>query len=256
MTKRNEHFILDGVEVKECRGCGRTLPVNSIYWGKNKNTPDGILYRCRECAGSRFIYDIPPKITKICNKCGCERPNTSEYFSKAKSCRDGLNYICKKCNKEYKTQYNLLHRKEGAREYRSRSPAELRLSNAEYKRLWNKENKEKRMISRQKRRSMKKQLPSTLTTEQWNYIKQYFNNRCCYCGKEKPLQQDHFIPVAKGGEYTHNNIVPACQTCNYSKHDKSFFDWYPKYKNYSKKREKQILNFLGYSGESQQLALM
>jgi hypothetical protein len=105
------------------------------------------------------------------------------------------------------------------------------------------------------RRSAKRKLPATLTEAQWNQIKETFGGKCAYCGKNGDLQQDHFVAVLKGGEYTHNNIIPACLSCNVSKRDKSFFDWYPKYKYYSKKREKKILEFLHYENNRQQLAL-
>ena len=111
------------------------------------------------------------------------------------------------------------------------------------------------IVSAQKRRAAKKQLSNSLTTKQWNKIKEHFDNKCAYCGKELPLAQEHFIPLSDGGEYTHNNIIPACKSCNSSKKNKSFFDWYPKYKRYSKKREKNILKFLGYKNEVQQLKL-
>jgi 5-methylcytosine-specific restriction endonuclease McrA len=108
-------------------------------------------------------------------------------------------------------------------------------------------------IHRRKEAMLK--LPYTLTEEQWEEIKNYFDNRCAYCGKEKPLQQEHFIPVSKGGEYTHNNIIPACGDCNFKKLNHDFFEWYPKQKSYSELRERKILNYLGYTGKTQQLRL-
>lgn len=75
-----------------------------------------------------------------------------------------------------------------------------------------------------------KQLWTTTTYRGWEnsaqQIKKYFNNRCAYCGKELPLQQDHFIALSKGGEYSKNNIVPSCQSCNGSKGAKEFETWY------------------------------
>lgn len=107
----------------------------------------------------------------------------------------------------------------------------------------------------EKRRSAKKLLPATLTVAQWAYIKEFFCNKCAYCGKEKFLQQDHFIALSKGGEYSYGNIIPACASCNISKGDKSFFNWYPRHKFYSKAREKKILKFLNYHEQNQQLKL-
>ena len=105
----------------------------------------------------------------------------------------------------------------------------------------------------QRRMALKRKLSSTLTLAQWENMKMHFNNKCAYCGKELPLAQEHFLALTKGGEYTVNNIIPSCKTCNSSKCNKDFFTWYPKYKYFSKKREKIILKFLNYKNEIQQL---
>ncbi len=44
--------------------------------------------------------------------------------------------------------------------------------------------------------------------------------KCHYCGKYaagRELHRDHFIPKSKGGISIAPNIVPACQTCNSTK---------------------------------------
>ena len=69
------------------------------------------------------------------------------------------------------------------------------------------------------------------------------------------LHQEHFIPLSKGGEYTHNNIIPACKSCNSSKQDTDFFEWYPTYEEYNEEREQFILEYLGYIEDTQQLTL-
>ena len=113
-------------------------------------------------------------------------------------------------------------------------------------RIYRSENRELCNILGMRYRSKKKQLPSTLTAEQWNKAKNHFNNRCAYCNGELPLTREHFLPVNKDGEFTHNNIIPACKSCNSSKQDSDFFTWYPKQIFYSKSRESKILNFLNY----------
>lgn len=57
------------------------------------------------------------------------------------------------------------------------------------------------------------------TGGQWLRMKQLFRYRCSYCGKKKPLSQDHIVPVSKGGNHTWRNIVPSCIPCNSSKRD-------------------------------------
>jgi len=74
-----------------------------------------------------------------------------------------------------------------------------------------------RRIYLAQRRARLRGLPSTLTAEQWEAIKAIYHYRCAYCGKKKPLTQDHIIPAAHGGGYTIQNIIPACQSCNSQK---------------------------------------
>jgi len=119
-----------------------------------------------------------------------------------------------------------------------------------------KNNRDRHNILEQRRQAKKKQLLHTLTCIQWENIKLHFDNRCAYCGKESPLQQEHFLALSKNGEYTLNNIIPSCKYCNNSKKAKNFFEWYPKYKYHSKKREKVILSFLGYKNGMQQLKII
>jgi hypothetical protein len=63
----------------------------------------------------------------------------------------------------------------------------------------------------------KRQLPNTLTDEQWEDILGRYNYSCAYCGDSEELVQEHWVPVSRGGGYTVENIVPACQSCNSSK---------------------------------------
>lgn len=110
-------------------------------------------------------------------------------------------------------------------------------------------------MSWQKRRARKLLLPDTLTLKQWKQVKECFNNKCAYCGTELPLTKEHFVPLNKGGEYTINNIIPVCLSCNSSKKDKDFFSWYPVQSFYSKTRERKILKYLGYKNNKQQLKI-
>lgn len=81
-------------------------------------------------------------------------------------------------------------------------------------------------IQSERRRSRKAAVEATLTKDEWEEIKNEYNNCCAYCGEsENGLQQDHVIPVSKGGPYTAENIVPACISCNSSKSDKLLSEW-------------------------------
>jgi len=121
----------------------------------------------------------------------------------------------------------------------------------EYQKKYAKENLEKYCIRNQKRKARKLLLPSTFTIKQWENVKVYFNNKCCYCDRELPLEQEHFISVTSGGGYVESNMICACKTCNCSKHNTVFEDWYPRYKFYSKEREEKILEYLNSVKEEQ-----
>jgi len=67
------------------------------------------------------------------------------------------------------------------------------------------------------------------TAEQWERLKEIYQNRCAYCGKVcDDLEQDHVLPLSRGGDHTLYNIVPACRSCNGEKHDKTL----PEYLEY------------------------
>lgn len=107
-----------------------------------------------------------------------------------------------------------------------------------------------------KRRSIERETIATLSLQQWKNCLDYFKTSCAYCGKESDsLTQDHFVPVSKGGEYTVKNIIPSCGSCNFSKSDKDFFEWYPHHQSFSKTREKKILKYLDIKDNTQQIAM-
>ena len=111
-------------------------------------------------------------------------------------------------------------------------------------RRWNKANRNKCSYSTQKYRNIKRGLTCTLTLEEWEQAKRDFDNKCAYCGKSRSLVQEHYIPVSLKGSFTKENIVPSCKSCNNSKNNKLFADWYPTFKHYSKEREQKVIQYI------------
>lgn len=75
------------------------------------------------------------------------------------------------------------------------------------------------IIRTQRYNARKDELGATLTQDEWKLLLHMTDNRCLYCGEQSnSLEQEHWIPVIKGGSYTYSNIVPACRSCNASKH--------------------------------------
>lgn len=64
-----------------------------------------------------------------------------------------------------------------------------------------------------------------LTAAQWQTLLAAWEG-CAYCRSPGPaLQRDCVVPVARGGRYTVENVVPACASCNASKHDDEVTGW-------------------------------
>ena len=83
-----------------------------------------------------------------------------------------------------------------------------------------------------------------LSHQDWKEILIFFFGACAYCGatprKDKRLTRDHLHPVSKGGKTESSNIVPACSTCNSSKNDDDFKDWYMRQPFFSQDRLNRI----------------
>jgi len=177
--------------------------------------------------------------------------------------RNVFHYLVKIIEKKIKSHISKTHKKRN-----DANKTSIALHNKEYyktnkgtfsllKKVYKQNHREEFRMYGQNRRARIKKLPCTLTAEQWSTAKETFGNRCCYCGEEKPLAQEHFIAVDSSGEYGVSNILPSCQSCNSSKGVKQFSLWYPKFKHYDKKREKKILDYLNYDKNGdQQLALL
>lgn len=224
---------------------------------------------------------------KTCSKCGIKKPLTNEYFGNHKTTKDGFAGQCKTCIAERRKTYYEKERqwRKDNKDIVSKQRKKVRIKNKEQISKWKsdyyyrnkeqiaindkeyyQENKEVYKMRTQKYRAKKEKLPCTLSIEEWNKILEDFNSSCAYCGmseneslkeyKEK-LHQEHFVPLSKGGGYTHNNIIVACKGCNSSKGDRDFFQWYKNYRYYDKGREQFILDYLNYKDKYiQQLSIL
>jgi 5-methylcytosine-specific restriction endonuclease McrA len=84
-----------------------------------------------------------------------------------------------------------------------------------------------------------------------------FGHRCAYCGAGGDLHIEHVVPISKGGGHAIGNIVPACESCNYSKRDHNPDAWYISQSFYSEVRWRKICRVLGWQRSSVgQLALL
>ena len=89
-----------------------------------------------------------------------------------------------------------------------------------YHRNYCKKHPEKISHLKTKDYARKKNAAGTHSLEEWNNLKNDFNNLCAYCKEKKKLTKDHIIPLSKGGSNYISNIQPLCRNCNSKKHNK------------------------------------
>jgi len=98
-------------------------------------------------------------------------------------------------------------------DYARRAEA-VRAANARYARS----HPEVARTKRQRRRARLVMAEGTFTTAEWLATVEQYGGRCAYCGGPGPLQQEHKVPLSRGGTNSIENIVPACLRCNMRKH--------------------------------------
>lgn len=231
-------------KIKVCSKCGQAKPLTDEFFNRRpgRESKDGFRNECKECLAEyrRRYYEANKQ--RIVEVNTAYRKNNWEAFTQRRRRYEEHN---RERLAEWRKSY-YARNKERIAEWRRKHVAENRERYTRYYREWARANPDKCKEKRHRREAKQKNLAATLTTEQWDRALRHFGNRCAYCGTEGDLQQEHFIPLSKGGEYTRSNIIPACKSCNCSKMDTDFFEWYPKQKHYSKQREERILRYLNY----------
>lgn len=238
--------------MKVCIKCKEEKPLTNEFFHSRKGSKDGFRNDCKACHGKRHKKYYQENKEAIIKHNSEYRKANWDSFTKTKKAYEERNkeLLAEKKRKYYQENKEVINQKKREHYFKNKERY------AKYYLEYARKNRDKCKLKRHRREARIKSLPSTLTVKQWEQAKRHFNHSCAYCGEKSELQQEHFIPLVKGGEYTHNNILPSCQSCNCSKNDRNFFEWYPKQPYFSKKRESKILKFLNYKGDEQQLALL
>jgi 5-methylcytosine-specific restriction endonuclease McrA len=259
------------MQTKVCKKCGKEFPATKEYFYSRPELKDGLNGSCKICVKNRPKKQQVGQGYRKCTQCGKVLCETEENFRFKKHMGGYIFYAtCKECEKVLKRKYKEVHKEE--------------VSN--YNKLWNKNNKAARIKLNKKyyinnkesenartkkyakmnpekinnlaqlRRAKLNNTVATFNESDWDLCKKEFNYACAYCGKKKSLAKEHFIPLYNGGEYTKNNIIPSCKSCNSSKSNKDFEEWYPLQEFYNKKREAKIYKYLNYKNGIQQLSIL
>lgn len=247
--------------MKTCTKCKNSYPETNEYFHKRKNGKNGLNSMCKKCNNeikNKWAKDNKEKVKQ--SKSKWREENKSYLNEKNKEYyQENIEAIkeYRRLNKEKKNEADRLYRKNNKdkiKKYLEKNKEHIKERN----RIYRKENREIINIQKQIRRARLNKSKADLTIDEWEQIKGDFGYKCAYCGmteKEhikkfnEQLHQEHFIPLSEGGEYTRNNIIPACKSCNSRKYNKNYFDWYKECEFYDKERNDFILKYLGYEKE-------
>lgn len=191
-----------------CKECGEERPLHG----------HGM---CQKCYKTHWVRTNPDKVHEHNMKPAAVERRRKQYKKWVKDNRDKRRVTNRKHREKNRDYYN----EQCKQWYR-----ENRETQAEKSRKWRNENREKVRLSNtlchHRRVARMSKLPNTLTKRQWKAILDQFDHSCAYCGRRlKHLQQEHVIPIKKGGGYTKENIIPACKRCNGTKSDMDLLDF-------------------------------
>jgi hypothetical protein len=208
-------------------------------------------------------YEITERQCTTCQDWKEETTDNFYMMNKLKP-QKGFMAECKDCIKKKANEYGHSHKEKKNkidREYREANKAERKVK----EKVWRDNNKENLYNNLKK---FQKNNPDRLkyynnqhsnhdiTTKEWESCKKYFNHRCAYCGL--PIEE-HYITrkgITKLGDFhkehvVHkgsnglDNCVPSCGSCNSSKWEHPFENWYNKENiNYTEERYQKIIQWL------------
>jgi UDP-N-acetylglucosamine 4,6-dehydratase len=197
---------------KVCSKCKQEKDFSEFH--KSKKHKDGLFYSCKGCElmrGKGYYKENK----KIINN------NHKKYYLKNKD-------IIKKRHKKYLKE-NKEKRKILMQNYYQNNKKEM----GEKRKIWLNNNPEKIREMSRRRRNLKLNAKGSHTEQEWQDKKKEYNYRCAYCGihenilqdkyKDKKfwqLHEEHIVALTLGGSDYINNIIPACVSCNSSKHNK------------------------------------
>jgi hypothetical protein len=210
---------MNDIPMKQCTKCKRHLPTSPEFFYRRRISKDGFAYRCRECAKAESKFQRVKHATHITEY-------RKQYYANNKAVlREKRRLADMQDGGEKRRAQNRKSRMKHLDAYRE-SERRSRLKYPDTGRACT-----------LRKRARRKELPATLTKNEWVYALEYFNNCCAACGRQlndlfnqRAAHADHWIPLnspdCPGTVAT--NIVPLCggiDGCNQTKSDKDPAQW-------------------------------
>lgn len=208
-------------------------PVESSILGYNESneierrggggTPLGMVIRLWR---SNDMSTVSPT-SRQCTQCK-ETKSISE-FPKDRSQTHGYKFKCKPCHAAANRDYNkriAIQEPERLRKWQNNyyiNHKDIRTADArEYARVHPDLHRAK-LRNRRARDAGSKVI--SLTRQEWQTQREYFDYRCAYCLKILSRdEQDHIVPKSQQGDHAIENVVPVCTSCNNRKRDRSLIE--------------------------------
>lgn len=259
----------DDLLLKKCSSCGVEKPATTEYYGKVNKNKDGLKSKCIICY-KEYMRNYNKKHYA---------ENKEQYKQNHKKWAEENHERMLNLQRDwYQKNYQIIKEKENQRsreyfenhpDYKKERYQSTKAHHNELTKNWYNKNKDrhKELTKRWRKdnrelantycvnyQHKKKGLPFDFSVPDWYACLEYFHQSCAYCGEKRDnLEKEHFIPVSKGGSFTKDNIIPACKSCNVSKHANNFFEWYPSRIYYDKEKENNILKYLRKTEEEARL---
>jgi hypothetical protein len=179
----------------------------------------------------------------LCSTCRVEK--SIDFFGTNPGSKDGFRNECKDCrNAKTRLTYetNLSFREdESIRAVLNYINDRDHILNRT--KQWSKENPDKKVEQRHRRVArLYGQIKFDLPKDFIKILRVAQSNSCAYCSRsDVKLTVEHMLPLSRVGKHCFANIILACTTCNFSKHNKTLEEWL---KHYQKLQQIGIISSL------------
>jgi 5-methylcytosine-specific restriction endonuclease McrA len=213
---------------KLCTKCGETKALADF--SKNSTTKDGLQKQCKACnrayqEANRERISARDKARRLVDG---DKMRAQSRANWAKHRDKRISYMRNRYQErreEYQT-YNRARYPEIAEQKRANAKAWREANPERYKQQldkWRAKNLEKHNENARKRRARLRNAKTGMVTAK--DLERLLSFPCAYCGANENITIDHVVPLARGGDHTIGNFLPACKKCNSRKRDSFIMEW-------------------------------